>query len=56
MESHAKVIESHPVGNGSCIVPTPFWIQVLTIKHYRIYVKTVDDLTSDFLIVRLPIY
>ena len=32
MESHAKVIESHPVGNGSCIVPTPFWIQVFTIK------------------------
>ena len=32
MESHAKVIESHPVGNGSCIVPTPFWIQVFTTK------------------------
>ena len=43
MESHAKVIESHPVGNGSCIVPTPFWIQVLPITHYRIHVRTLDD-------------
>ena len=50
MESHSKVIESHPVGNGSCIVPTPFWIQVFTITHYRIYTRTVDDC------VRLPNY
>ena len=35
MESHGKVIESHPVGNGTCIVPTPFWIQVFT-KYYTL--------------------